>query len=288
MRKIFSLGAIMILLLSGIATGVFARPGVNEVLGIIVMTPEKETLEHYGLNGGAEIIKVLKGSEAERAGLKEKDIIVRVNDQEVKDARDFAHLWRRANKDEDVRLTINRKGKELELKVRGEGEEEDVEEWHWPRALDSLPRLAMIGRQMAAMAMGKGGYLGVEVDNLNPQLKEYFEVKFGVLVKRVEKDTPAEKAGIKAGDVIFKVENKKIEDVADLVRTINYYDPGEEVTVTLMRKGREKKIKVKLGKKPGMRHSPFFFRKKWKEFVPEKFFREYFGNPKDRLDIYMF
>lgn len=97
---------------------------------------------------------------------------------------------------------------------------------------------------------GKGGYLGVQVKDLSDQLQEYFEVKNGVLVEEVMKDSPAEKAGLKAGDVIVSINDRKLEDYHDLIRTVNFYNPEEKVTVSYVRKGDTEETKVVLGKKP--------------------------------------
>jgi C-terminal processing protease CtpA/Prc len=64
------------------------------------------------------------------------------------------------------------------------------------------------------------------------------------------KDSPAEKAGLKAGDVITSIGDRKIEDSEDLVRTINYYNPNEEIEVVFHRKGQEKEVTAILDKKP--------------------------------------
>ncbi|MDI6809844.1 MAG: PDZ domain-containing protein [Candidatus Eisenbacteria bacterium] len=100
-----------------------------------------------------------------------------------------------------------------------------------------------------------GGYLGVILDELTPQLHEYFDVpdSLGVLIKGVQKDSPAEKAGIKAGDVILSIDGKKVSDVARAQRLIRKQDPGDEVVVAVSRKGVKKEFKVKLGEAP----SPF-------------------------------
>ena len=62
-----------------------------------------------------------------------------------------------------------------------------------------------------------GGYLGIVLQELNADLAPYFSVKAGegVLIVRVEKDTPAEKAGLKAGDVIVQMGEKTVKDADD-------------------------------------------------------------------------
>jgi len=102
----------------------------------------------------------------------------------------------------------------------------------------------------------KGGYLGVRGSDLSDQLKEYFEVKQGILVEEVVEDSPAEKAGMKAGDVIYRINDRDIRDFGDLMRTINYYDPDEQITVYYVRKGKKGSVKVTLGKKEGPAFEP--------------------------------
>ena len=65
------------------------------------------------------------------------------------------------------------------------------------------------------------------------------------------KDSPAEKAGLKAGDVITSINDRRIEDAEDLIRTINYFNPEEEVEVVFNRKGDKKEVNAVLDKKPG-------------------------------------
>jgi len=58
---------------------------------------------------------------------------------------------------------------------------------------------------------------------------------------------------LKAGDVITAISDRKIKDPDDLVRTVNYYNPGEEVVVSYTRKGQGKEVSVALTEKPGFK-----------------------------------
>ncbi len=93
------------------------------------------------------------------------------------------------------------------------------------------------------------GFLGVQLNDLTPQLRKYFKVSGdnGVLVAEVVPDSPAEEAGLKAGDVILSVDGKKIEDAEDLSRTIRRLKPETEVTLAFVRKGKHKTRQVTLG-----------------------------------------
>jgi hypothetical protein len=95
----------------------------------------------------------------------------------------------------------------------------------------------------------KAGFLGVQIQNLSEQLSDYFKVKDGngVLVSEVVQDSPAEKAGLKAGDVITKVDSEDIENAGDLTSTIRGYEPEAEVLISVIRDGKKKKLKATLG-----------------------------------------
>ena len=95
----------------------------------------------------------------------------------------------------------------------------------------------------------KAGFLGVQIQDLSDQLSDHFKVKDGngVLVSEVVEDSPAEKAGIKAGDIITKVDGEDIEDASDLTTTIRSYDPKTKVSVSVVRDGKKKKLNATLG-----------------------------------------
>lgn len=94
----------------------------------------------------------------------------------------------------------------------------------------------------------KAGFLGVQIQDLSDQLSDYFKVKDGngVLVSEVVEDSPAEKAGLKAGDIITKVDDKKIENAGDLTTTIRGYEPETKVSISVIRDGKKKKLKATL------------------------------------------
>ena len=96
------------------------------------------------------------------------------------------------------------------------------------------------------------GWMGVAIQNVTEDLAKYYGIKEtkGVYVAKVYEGDPADKAGIKVGDVIFSINEKKIDSSRDLTLTIGSSSVGETVNVTLIRDGKEKMLKVKLGKRP--------------------------------------
>lgn len=95
------------------------------------------------------------------------------------------------------------------------------------------------------------GWLGVSIQDLTPELADYYGLKDGkgALVGEVFEGDPADKAGIKAKDVIIEVDGKKIEDSRDLSRTIAEVPVGKKLTVKVLRDGKERTFRVKIDKR---------------------------------------
>jgi serine protease Do len=93
------------------------------------------------------------------------------------------------------------------------------------------------------------GYLGVSIQNIDEEMAEGLGVdaRKGVVVGEVQPGTAAEKAGIKNGDVIIKLDGEAVEDVAGLRNRISQTPPGTTVSLIVVRQGREKTYKIKLG-----------------------------------------
>ncbi|MCB2167991.1 MAG: DegQ family serine endoprotease [Deltaproteobacteria bacterium] len=96
------------------------------------------------------------------------------------------------------------------------------------------------------------GWLGVGIQDLTPELAEYYALKEkeGVLVTQTYEGDPADKAGIKEGDVIVAVDGKRIASSRELSRTVAEAGVGNKMSLTVLRDGREKEIDVKLAKRP--------------------------------------
>ena len=96
------------------------------------------------------------------------------------------------------------------------------------------------------------GWLGVVIDNLNDDLRNYFGVKerVGVIIIKVYKDSPAEEGGLKEGDLILTFNKESVKTTRDLVRMVSTSDVGKSIPLEILRGGKEMTINIKIGKMP--------------------------------------
>ncbi|NQT28518.1 MAG: PDZ domain-containing protein, partial [Candidatus Omnitrophica bacterium] len=96
------------------------------------------------------------------------------------------------------------------------------------------------------------GWLGVVIDNLNDDLRNYFGVKerVGIIILKVYKDSPAEEAGLKEGDLIITFNQESVKTTRDLVRMVSASDVGNRIPLEILRGVKDMTVKVKIGKMP--------------------------------------
>ena len=96
------------------------------------------------------------------------------------------------------------------------------------------------------------GWLGVQIQDITPALAKTFKLKKkeGVLISDVLSDSPAEKAGLKRGDVITTFNGKKVKNAYDISRLVAATPPKTKVSIEIVRNGKEKELQVTIGTMP--------------------------------------
>ena len=184
---------------------------------------------------GVEIVDVVEGSPAMEAELEKGDLITRIDYRRIESIEDLTGYIKEKKPGDTVRLVILRDGREKRIRlVLGE----------WPERtegfLGDIFRVPRQGREDFLFAL-RGGKprLGVTLIEPTDQLRDYFRVErgLGVLVSTVIEDTPAEKAGLKAGDVILAVNGDEIRSTSDLRKSLDRIEKGEVAEIDVMRAG---------------------------------------------------
>jgi serine protease DegQ len=96
------------------------------------------------------------------------------------------------------------------------------------------------------------GWIGVEPQDITPELAESFGLsrKSGAIIAGVLKNGPADKAGMKPGDILVAVEGKPVEDTTDMLNLVAQLTPGNKAKLTVLRKNQETSLDITVGKRP--------------------------------------
>ena len=261
----------------------FSFDGNGSYLGVQTSEVTKENFSKYGLREvrGVAVAKVVDGSPAAAAGLKEADVIVRFNGDEVTSGRKLSRLVSEVSPDHQVRLTILRGGVEQEItatigkspapsfengsfKFFPEGSDKiDLSKLKNFEQLRDLPNFenfkmpdmekfqteeffkswTLPNGETFSWNSRSGRQIGVSVYALTKQLSDRYGVQGGVMINTVKENSAASKAGLRAGDVIVDVNGKPVMNELELIKSINEKKEGF-VTITVLRDGSRQTVTV--------------------------------------------
>ncbi len=218
-------------------------------IGVYTQEIDKDLQEAFDLsrNEGALVVDVVDDSPADEAGLRRKDIIVKFNGKDVDDPDDLIGLVEDTKIGDKAEVVFIRKGKEQKAEIevaRRPRHDYDVITYGPGKKYSKSRSYYFSGRSDA--------YIGVAIQDLNDQLGDYFGIKNGegILVTEVFEDSPAEKAGIKAGDVIIRADNEEVARTSDLRDIIADHEEGDTIEIEFIRRGDKQSLKVEIEEDP--------------------------------------
>lgn len=238
-------------------------------LGVYLQDVTADLVKEKGLKTeeGAYVMRVMKRSPADLAGIKRGDVVIEFDGRKIDDSDDLVRAVRRAEVGSKAKVVVMRgaEKKELEVTLR------KYPRRHFARAFPVIP--------FYGFRIFKGADTqGLSLIELTPQLGKYFEAPDGkgVLVASVEEGSAAEAAGFKAGDVILKIANTEVENLRDIRDELSDLDEGEKVNVEILRKGSRMTLQLEIEESMipggGAHYFEFFYPGKsdWLEFrIPD-------------------
>ncbi len=212
-------------------------------LGIAVADLSFQTLDKQGLEYGVAISDVYDGSAAIESGIQRGDILLGFDSLPVFSVERLQWLVGNKTVGDKVKVDFIRDEEHQSAEVV----------------------LGSMQKQMAVTARGHHGaahkgavksYVGIHLLDLSDGLRDYFSAPAdaGMLITEVENDTAAASAGLAAGDVVISMGTKVIRNMDDVQRVLNFFDPGDKLTVELVRSKQKMALDVTVGSKQMSTH----------------------------------
>ena len=238
---------------------VYVSKSGGSYLGVGVADIDAERAKALNLKeeNGVEVKAVTPDGPATKAGIKEGDVVLEYNGQAVQGTEQFQRLVRETPAGRQVKLSIWRGGATQNLTAtlgtrKGPMIRTDQGEFSFSMppmpefrnlpAMPDMPKIEMSWRN---------AMLGIDGESIGAQLAEYFGVKDGVLVRSVVKNSAAEKAGMKAGDVIVKIDNSNVTTSREITNALRSLKSKKSFPVVVVRNRKEMTLTVTIDEQRG-------------------------------------
>jgi serine protease Do len=189
-------------------------------LGVMVqnVTPELKSKLGLGTDEGALVSDVVSGGPAEKAGIKRGDVILQFDGQVIRSSRDLPFIVASTPIGKKVGVDVMRENQRIHLQVKTEELKEETE---------------------AAPPSKTPPHLGIEVQDITPEMAKNYDLSrtSGVIVVRVENGSPAEEAGMAAGDIIVEIDKKPVGDIEALNNLLTGVEEGDTILFLIDRGG---------------------------------------------------
>jgi len=239
-------------------TYVVQRGGSYMGIGVVDITAERAKTLNLKEERGVEVTSVVEDGPSAKAGIKESDVVLEFNGQAVQGTEQFQRLVRETPPGRQVKVVVWRNGANQTITATvGErkGTVITPDDGGWNFTVPPMPPMPEFNIDIPRFSMAYSSpMLGIEGESLESQeqLADFFGVKDGVLVKAVKRSSAAEKAGIKAGDVIVKVDDSKVGSSTEITRTLRGLRSKKTFTVTVVRNKKEIPLTVTMEDRGGI------------------------------------
>jgi serine protease Do len=231
--------------------------GTSSYLGVDIADITSDRLGALKLKEekGVEVTMVDQDAPAGKAGLKEHDVILTMNGTAIESKTQLQRMIHETPPGRVITLSLSRDGQAMTIKLQLADRRNEflkgMKDGDWNKNFHveippiSLPDIDI--PNMGVVYVHSSMKSGLMVENLTPQLGEFFGAKNGngVLVRSVEKGSRAEKAGLRAGDVITRVGDQPVHDTSDFTQALRSHGAGS-VSVAVIRDKKEQTLTLTL------------------------------------------
>ncbi|MGD0270276.1 MAG: PDZ domain-containing protein [Candidatus Sulfotelmatobacter sp.] len=229
----------------------------SSYLGVDIANISTERLNTLKLKEehGVEVTMVDQDAPAGKAGIKEHDVILTMNGTAIESKPQLQRMIHETPPGRVVTLGLSRDGQPMTIKVqltdrRNEFSLTGMDKFKnkdFHIEIPPIPNMDFDIPNIGVVYVHSSMRSGVMVENLTPQLGEFFGAKngSGVLVRSVEKGSSAEKAGLRAGDVITRVGDQPVNDTSDFTHALHSHGAGT-VSVAVIRDKKEQTLTLTL------------------------------------------
>ena len=232
---------------------------MNSYLGVDIANITSDRLGFLKLKEeqGVEVTMVDQDAPAGKAGIKEHDVILTMNGTAIESKTQLQRMIHETPPGRLVTLGLSRDGQAMTIKVQLADRRNEFAQM-WPKdkykdkdfhfEIPPIPNIPDIDiPNIGVVVVHSSMRSGLMVENLTPQLGEFFGAKNGkgVLVRSVEKGSRAEKAGLRAGDVITRVGDQPVQDTSDFTHALHSHTAGS-VSVGVIRDKKEQTLTLTL------------------------------------------
>ncbi len=199
-------------------------------LGVVIQDVDRDLAEVYGLSkpAGALVAKVLPDTPADKAGLKEGDVITAFNGQDIGLSSELPQLIGRAKVGKKYPLSLLRDGKKVEL----------------PFEVATLPDDEVDSPETASEPDLNS--LGIGLRNLTDPEKAQLKLDGGVVVQRLSDDGAAAEAGLQPNDVIVRLNNQAVKDTQEFLKVAKKLPANKAVPVAIIRGNQPRILALRL------------------------------------------
>jgi C-terminal processing protease CtpA/Prc len=201
--------------------------GGSPFIGIFLQDPTDEQVKTFD-SKGVMIEGIIPGTPAEQANLKKNCLIVDISGKPVTCAADLRTIMTNYNVGDTIvvkMLCSKGKSEDHTLILTDRGEKQGYS---------------------YSFTMPEDNPLGLTLTQITPQLREYFGVPYGVMVSEIEIKSSADSAGIKAGDILMKIDGAIVDSPENVRNELAKGKPGQKVAVEVNRRGERKALSLVL------------------------------------------